>query len=365
VKLRSHGRPLRVVVVDEGFIGSLHTAIALADLDCEVLLAGAVGGAAEYERGGFKSVACPLPAHQEFIPHIRALAAAMNADVVYPATEPTLLALSADAALSPLVFPTLSDFQRQSIVDKQVMLAAAAAAGVLVPSTHGEWPDAYPAIVKANAGRGGDAVFIVANQTEAERAAARIRSAGREAVTQQFIDGPTYLVGGVFDRGEAVRLYAGRKLKQQPARTGPASVIRSVHEPVLVEAARTVFRALQWHGLASCDFVQAADGRFYFLEVNPRPWGSIAAAADAGVDLFGPLKMLLTGASPAADLGFGANVTTEIFPLYLLDWRYRLDPRSLLRIRRDLGRHEIWRDVRFLRHTLYRLRCVRDNWPKL
>jgi glutathione synthase/RimK-type ligase-like ATP-grasp enzyme len=365
VKLQSHGRSLRILVVDEGFIGSLHTAIALADLECEVLLAGAVGGAAEYEGGAFRSVACPLPTHQDFIPFMRALASEFDADVVYPATEPTLLTLSADAVLGGLVFPPLSVFQRQCIIDKQIMLAAAAAAGVLVPLTQSGVPNAYPAIVKANAGRGGDAVFLVADQAAAERAAARIRSAGREPVAQQLIDGPTYLVGGVFDRGKAVRLYAGQKLKQQPARTGPASVIRSVYEPALIEAACTVFGALQWHGLASCDFVRDPAGRFYFLEVNPRPWGSIAAAADAGVDLFGPLKVLMAGGSPVADLRFSADVTTEIFPLYLLDWQYRLDPRTLLRIHRDLGRHPLWRDVRFLRHTLYRLQRVRDNWPQL
>ena len=359
------GRPLRIVVVDEGFIGSLHTAIALSDLGCDVLLAGAVGGGAEYERGQFRSIACPLPHDPAFLSHIHALLSAFEPDVIYPTTEPTLLRLLDDAVCAPLVFPTIDARQRRCVMDKQVVLEIAAAAGVRVPATHIARRDRYPAVVKASSGRGGDAVFIVNDDAEAARASAAIRGAGREPLVQQYINGPTYLVGGVFDHGAALRLYAGRKIRQQPPRTGPASVIESADEPELIAAALEVFHALEWHGLASCDFVRDAAGDFYFLEVNLRPWGSIVAAADAAVDVFRPLLMLMNREPVQPDLRFNANVRTEIFPLYLLDWSFRLDPRTLLRIRRDLGRHELWRDVRFLRHAIFRLLQVRANWPSL
>lgn len=364
VKQRSRDRPLRILVVDEGFIGSLHTAIALSDMGCDVLLAAAVGGAFEYRRASFRSVACPPPSHEDFLAHIRTLHSTNVFDVVYPATEPVLLALLCEPDIAPRIFPRIDALQLDCIRDKQVMLDVAARACVRVPETQTR-TSAFPAVVKAERGRGGDAVFIVANAREAERAHDAIRRMGRQPVVQQYIDGPTWLVGGVFDRGTAVRLYAGRKLRQQPPRTGPASVIASESNPALLDAAQTVMRALEWTGLASCDFVQSADGAFHFLELNPRPWGSIAAAADAGVDLFGPLLTLMEGGTPAIDVRFTAGVRTEVFPLYLLDWKYRLDPRTLLRIGRDLGRHPLWRRPHFLRHMIDRLLRVRANWPSL
>src|SRR5436309_3559890 len=66
-------------------------------------------------------------------------------------------------------------------------------------------------------------------------------------------------------------------------RAGPAAALRVFHE-------------LRWTGLASADFIRRGCGSYAFLEVNPRPWGSIAAARSAGVDLFTPFAELLVGA---------------------------------------------------------------------
>jgi predicted ATP-grasp superfamily ATP-dependent carboligase len=138
-----------------------------------------------------------------------------------------------------------------------------------------------------------------------------------------------------------------------------------VRESALTSAALRVFDVLQWTGLASADFVRAADGGFHFLEVNPRPWGSIAAAADAQVDLFTPLADLMCGGTPAPDLAYTRDVETRILPLYLLNPRSWLDIRTAVHIITDLRSRQgaMFRSPGLALHVLHRLLSVRANWP--
>jgi hypothetical protein len=77
-------------------------------------------------------------------------------------------------------------------------------------------------------------------------------------------------------------------------------------------------RELRLSGLASIDLMQLSDGEYCPLEINPRPWGSIAAAATANVDLFSPLAACLAGHVLAPELHYAADVGCRIFPRYLL-----------------------------------------------
>ena len=338
---RANVTRLRIAVVDEGFIGSLHTAVGLNRAGCSVLLLGAVGGRSSYRGEGFSAVTCPPPTHADFLPAVRTLIGDFNADIVYPATEPTHLFLRPDVPLP----------------DKREAVELACAAGLRVPSETCR----PPAVVKGTTGRGGDAVVIAHSEAELRHAVARIESASRSVQLQEFIRGTTYLFGGLFFEGEPLRLYAWRKVRQYPRLTGPATIIRSDYDEELIEAGMRFFRQLRWTGLASTDFIRASDGTLFFLEVNPRPWGSIAAARDAGVDLFTPMAQLLGGEVPKPDLAFEHGIVTHVFPLYLLEANPLFWPRMF----RDIRRDGFWSDLRLTQHILYRLRRVRANWPKI
>ena len=79
-------------------------------------------------------------------------------------------------------------------------------------------------------------------------------------------------------RAAAARATPARKVAQYPPLVGPASRLETVDEPALLASALAVFAALELTGLASADFIRRRNGTFAFLEVNPRPWGSISAA---------------------------------------------------------------------------------------
>jgi biotin carboxylase len=184
----------------------------------------------------------------------------------------------------------------------------------------------------------------------------RARVLGGAWGVQEVVDGPTVLFGGVFHDGRPLRCYAAEKREQHPRRTGPAIRLRSLDDPALVELGTHVLGALRWTGFASADFIRRRDGRYVFLEVNPRLWGSAAAARSAGVDLFAPFAALLAGAVPAPDLAFAGGQDVRIFPRYLLSPRY-WRPSGAVRAVRDLlgDQGEAWRHPGFLRHLASRL----------
>jgi predicted ATP-grasp superfamily ATP-dependent carboligase len=150
---------------------------------------------------------------------------------------------------------------------------------------------------------------------EAEEAIGAIRIRTKQPpYLQEYVNGAPYVVGGLFANGAPLRLFAAEITQQSPDKTGPAVRLRSSNDAELVDSFCTIMKAVEWTGFAQGDYVRDQRGRFAFLEVNPRPWGSIAAAARVGVDFFTPLVQLFHGETPEARLGFPSDRDIALFP---------------------------------------------------
>lgn len=267
-----------------------------------------------------------------------------------------------DSPVADRLFPRTEAWQRALLRDKHALVEHMAARGIAIPR-HVELdaPEVtLPVVVKGSTGCAGKRVRIVESRDALADARSRARELGGRWILQEHVASPTYLVGGTFDRGTPLRLYAAQKLEQHPPRTGGAIALRSLEDPALLAAATATFRELAWTGFASADFVRAPDGRYLLLEVNPRLWGSLAGAAEAGVDLFTPFIDLLTGRTPSANLAFRGGVETMIFPRYLNTPAHRTfaGARQALRDLRGYQGAD-WHDPRLVLHTLRRLYYMR------
>jgi glutathione synthase/RimK-type ligase-like ATP-grasp enzyme len=358
-----------VLVLDEGFMSGAHTAAGLAGAGLGVTVLAAIGG-------GLSARCVSDGVHWRLGPQIdraEQLARAIvsdgaEADIIYPVTEPMrALSWQLPVDLGARVFPQTSAFARTLFTNKRVMAEYLSLRGVpTLAQTDATEHRAlgYPCVIKGVRGRGGCATHIASSANAANAAVERMGAA--ECFAQEFIDGPTYIVGGLFDHGRALRVCAARKVKQYPAQVGPASRLQTVHAPGLLASALRAFESLNITGLASVDFIQRPSGEFAFLELNPRPWGSIGAMRDAGVDLFTPLADLLRGERPVADLSYDVGVSSSVFPLYLAsrdEWRH---PRSLAHaVAHDLASAsgQIWHRPRQAAHLSRRLFCVARQWP--
>jgi hypothetical protein len=369
-----------------------HAAVALRDLGCFVSVLGATGGRGGCSRPEMHWSLGPRPESDRFIGFVeREMFRSPRApyDAVLALTEPIQRRLwELELPWRHLLWPRADERVRVLLGSKQRLAEAVRAAGIPVPEQISiDEPEALdraietlglPLVLKGDRGRGGNATYIARTERCAHRVTRRLArcAEGPGCAAQRYVRGVTCLAGGVFAAGRPLQLYLGEKLALHPAETGPSVRLRSFRDEALVDAVRRVFELLAWTGLASADFIRDDQGRFFFLEVNPRPWGSIAAAAANGVDLFTPFLRLLAGdaahAGSEAVASIPAGRESIVFPLCLLSaahWRRATQTRTGMRgalaeLRADLAGPEgaPWRDPRQAVHLAHRLARATWNW---
>jgi ATP-grasp domain len=317
----------RILLLDEGWNQTIHVAAGLAQANCEVTVMTSGARHTGRKTGRIRWVAAPAVDTDEYLAQVSGCAATF--DNIVPMTEDVLRRLwHAAPAWADRLYPTLAPWQLRLCLNKYDFIAHMAMRGIGVAKfchidieTQAlQLVDALglPLVIKGVRGAAGRHVRIIETVDVLHATLARVRAVGGEWFAQAYIPGPTYLFAGLFVDGAPVRMYAGEKMSLFPLRTGPAISLRSTNDPRLIRTGLNVMRELRLSGLASIDLMQLSDGEYCPLEINPRPWGSIAAAATANVDLFSPLAACLAGHVLAPELHYAADVGCRIFPRYLL-----------------------------------------------
>jgi predicted ATP-grasp superfamily ATP-dependent carboligase len=246
-------------------------------------------------------------------------------DEIYVCTEPVLELimplLDSHPAWRALLVPATQSLK--ITLSKNDTIELAMSAGVPVPRTlvPGHVREAmafarelgFPVVIKGEKGESARNVRIVRAEPELEPAFCEIVACetayqGRPAV-QEFVNGSSYLVGGLFDQGRPLRVCAHRKVLTYPPSGGVTVKGVTERHADLLDSAFKVFAALNYSGLGSADFIRDnRTGEFKFLEINPRVWASIGLAHYAGADLFSPYRALVKGIPVATDLNFREGV---------------------------------------------------------
>ncbi len=183
-------------------------------------------------------------------------------------------------------------------LDKRLQLEAAARAGFSVPETIAVDSAAdlarverFPIIVKpALAARverdalGRGRAFALANSTQRDQS-------GFVADPQEPMIGQPHIAGvgeGVFGLvlgGKVVAWSGHRRVRMMnPAGSGSSACINIAPEARTLAAAERFLLAMNWQGLFMIELLRDTDGRLWFMELNGRPWGSIALALRTGLD---------------------------------------------------------------------------------
>jgi predicted ATP-grasp superfamily ATP-dependent carboligase len=252
----------------------------------------------------------------------------------------------------------------RTTLSKNAMIRLAESVGVavprsIVPQTSKDIISAanqlgLPLVIKGEKGEATRNVRIVwrakgLSQAYDEIAAAERGYDGRPAL-QEFIPGSQYSIGGLFDKGRPLRWFAYRKIINYPRSGGLSAKAVSEQPPGLLKAAFAIFDALSYSGLGMTQFIlDSRDGRFKFIEINPRVWGSIGFGQYVGVDLYTPYGDLAEGKSVRSDLNYRLGVkyhrfSVEMRVLFERPWHLPrflkdcLDPR----VHSDFD----WRDVK-------------------
>jgi predicted ATP-grasp superfamily ATP-dependent carboligase len=209
----------------------------------------------------------------------------------------------------------LDHFRRAA--DKQFVLRLASAIGIDVPP---QWivdrPGAplppvpaasYPLVLKparSVAGESGPRIKVgvtyASDPPELHRRLEALAPLAYPVLLQQRVTGPGIGVFLLRWNGSIRAAFAHRRLREFPPSGGVSVACESIPLPEALGAQATaLLEALEWQGVAMVEFKQdLRSGRFFLMEVNPRFWGSLQLAIDAGVDFPWYLTRLALGFDP-------------------------------------------------------------------
>ena len=236
--------------------------------------------------------------------------------LIVPSTEYALLAIRSLPESSPIRLKSVVPSNRSldTALEKQQTLQFARRLGVSVPrSTFIENESdvarsvaAFPLVLKPNRSvtlRNGEvevcSPVIVTSEVERRRYVDVLLANGG-VQQQEYIKGTGIGVDLLFNRGLEVWHFAHRRLHEYPLTGGGSTYRCSVSPPKeLLKTANALLSALEWHGVAMVEFKMRQDGTFVLMEINPRLFGSLALAIDAGVNFpYGLLQLANGGPVP-------------------------------------------------------------------
>ena len=145
-------------------------------------------------------------------------------------------------------------------------------------------------VIKLLTGNSGKGVFYAEDPDDAQIVVKKLideyqLSPDRYPQIEEYVVGEGYGCSVLYSNGEFIADFAHRRLRDKVA-TGGTSTFREVADnDGIKSAARTIFDSLGWNGLAMCEFkVCPKTGKYWFIEINPRMWGSISLAIESGVE---------------------------------------------------------------------------------
>jgi len=146
----------------------------------------------------------------------------------------------------------------------------------------------YPVVVKPRVGSGSAGMYYVAEPSQLSPALERLFLSGKLPLVQERLPADGAGIGASFllDQEHQVRAsFIHRRIREYPVEGGPSTLRESIiHDQVRHDGAR-LLQNLHLTGVAMVEFkMDSRDGKAKLLEVNPRFWGSLALAINAGVN---------------------------------------------------------------------------------
>ena len=155
----------------------------------------------------------------------------------------------------------------------------------------GDIPLDFPIVIKPVIGRGARGIKYAANEKELEEGYAKTRSEFGATILQEYIPGGTggvFTVATLFDTNHKLKAsIVLRKIRERPATGGVAYVAETVrNEQVRSYGLKLMEKIGKWVGPASLEFkLDTRDGIPKLMEINPRLFGYVYLATEAGINL--------------------------------------------------------------------------------
>ena len=222
--------------------------------------------------------------------------------VLMPVHKEAYLIARHRARFEPLIkmaLPTIE--QIEQVHDKGTLALYCREQGLpvprtVVPESLSEFEQAagrfrYPAFVKVRQSAAAVGVRKVGSPEEAVRVCELFMKdldlgPERTPLLQEGIPGDDYCATFLFDHGELRAAMTYHNLRSYPAKSGTGVLRETVTAPAIEAVGAELLTRLGWHGVAEIDFRWEGreDAPVWLIEVNPRFWGGMPQAVEAGWD---------------------------------------------------------------------------------
>ena len=275
----------------------------------------------------------PLGYPAAYAREVASLARDTGGDLLLAVTDASVDALLQRQDLLPdtvaLPFPSYRSYRLAS--DKASMLAYATSAGLGVPLSAvieqpGDGidipPDWFPAVLKphrsvvgSGAGAAKLTVSFVADRPSLEAVLASLPPPAFPVLVQRRVQGPGVGLFLLRWDGRIVAAFAHRRLREKPPAGGVSTYRESVAvDPDLLAAGTRLLDLLDWRGVAMIECKrEESSGRYVFMELNGRLWGSLQLAIDAGINFPALLANCVAGQAMMPVGGYRLGVRSRWF----------------------------------------------------
>jgi predicted ATP-grasp superfamily ATP-dependent carboligase len=146
----------------------------------------------------------------------------------------------------------------------------------------------YPVVIKPKIGSGAIGIHYPKNPREFVDRYTRVHRISPYPLIQDRIpvNGISYGASFLMDENGRVKAsFVHRRIREYPVSGGASTLRESIRHDDIRDMGLSLLKALDWSGVAMVEFkVDPRDNTPKLMEINPRFWGSLALAVDAGVN---------------------------------------------------------------------------------
>ncbi len=147
----------------------------------------------------------------------------------------------------------------------------------------------FPMVIKPFCGekfnlKASERYKIVNNTEEFKKAIDLFSKFDDEPIKEEYIDGEGIGVSVIFDNySEPKSVFCHRRLNEYPSSGGPSSCLETFKDDKIIKNTINMFKSVGFIGIAMAEY-KLKNGEYYFLEINPRIWGSFSAVYKTNSD---------------------------------------------------------------------------------
>jgi len=147
----------------------------------------------------------------------------------------------------------------------------------------------FPCVIKGIFEVGFNMVDYAADNTDLDskyiKMCDRYNLSGKKLpMIQEYIKGYGCGFFAVYNEGKCGLTFQHRRIREYPPRGGASVCAESFKHRLLEKFGRKLLDSLRWHGVAMVEFKMTEEGIPILMEINPKFWGSLDLALEAGVN---------------------------------------------------------------------------------